>query len=237
MKVKANQLYDFVRKTSFNGAIPGSVYKMTELGLENFNKTPDTMGIAHGILCKSNIKDAAAGFSFGIGSNDKLMKCLKEFGEEEIDIIVNETVGRMHLVGKGLQVECVMTSPAMIDSTLEQVPESLHWDFEPFVINSDTFKKAVNYARILENNTLKLKAENGELMVVNGETNFDQFTQKFKVAAPDFEAEYGEALQSVVGVLEGPLRCWAQSNYPLKFEEESTAYKFMAIVAPIVAKE
>jgi len=236
MKVKANQLHEFVKKSSFNGLIPGSVYKLTTQGLENFNKTLDTMALVHGIL-KSHAVKGDVGFTFSIGSNERLLKCLKEFGDEDIELVVNEQAGRLHILGKSLQVECVMTSPNMIDSTLEEMPATLHWEAEPFKMDSGLFKKAANYAKILGQNSLKIKVENGELMIVSGEENFDQFTQKTKVSAQDFQAEYGEALHNIVEVLEGDLLCWAKNDFPLKFEEENPTIKMTAICAPVVAKE
>lgn len=235
MKIKANVFHDFVKKTSFDGLIPGSVYKVTEKGLENFNKTTDTMALVHGILSPTAIKEQN-GFSLSIGSNERLMKCLKEFGEEEIDILPNHDKGRAFLVGKSLQVECVMTSENMIDSTLEEVPPTLKFEMEPFKVGSDVFKKAAGYAKILGQNSLKLQAANGDLMVVSGEDNFDQFTQRYKVSAPDFSAEFGEVLHSIVSVFDGEIKCWAGTNYPIKFEEQTANYLLTVIAAPIVNK-
>ncbi len=238
MKIKANILHDFVRKTSINGLIEGALYSTTEDGLRTISRDQTSFVIADGLLRKGSFT-ALEETKLPIRNNKLFMDCLAQYGTMEVDVTLQENnvliTGKVN--NRTVNSSLKAVNEELLDTKMDAMPEKLVFDAKPFKIDGSMFSMAKRHSDVLKQKTLQFSSTGGKLIVTVGDKEFDQFSQECAVEADDFKVKFGETFFQVSDILGSNVQMIAKSDYPALLKESNEAYELSIVIAPIVEED
>ena len=234
MKIKANILFDFVRKVSVNGAVEGSCYNATESGLKVITKDSTNQVIAEGLLRK----EAFAVYDdtkLLVRNNKRCMDFLSQFGNVEVTLsnVENDLIISGKIGVRTFNANMKSVSEDMLDGNLKEIPASLSFDMKPLRVNCDILSSAKKHTDMLKTKSMTLTGANNKLSVTVGEDQFDLITQEQELVTDDFKVKLPEMFLQVVDVVAGEVDMFVKTDYPIKLVEKTKDYELSIITAPI----
>lgn len=234
MKIRANILFDFVRKASVNGAIEGSCYNSTDAGLKVITKDCTNQVIADGLLRKEAFV-VYDNTKLLIRNNKRFMDYLSQFGNIEVTVenVDNDLVISGKINNRTVTANMKSVSEDMLDGNLKGIPSSLLFDMKSIKVNCDILGSAKKHTDMLKTKSMTLTGANNKLSVTVGEDQFDLITQEQDLVTDDFKVKLPEIFLQVIDVVSGDIDMFVKSDYPIKLVERTKDYEFSVIVAPI----
>jgi hypothetical protein len=233
IKVKANILRDFLKKTTAQGLVSNGKLVFSDKGLNMCHK--DEMGVIliAGNLTKVNFVELEA-CELNVKSMDSLLKVLNTFRENIVNIVVQKNAFRVMDESSGYDIVMAEEVSCFREKGLPEITYDnktlLKKEVMDKVLEMSGIVKSQNVT--ISNNAKKLTLQVGEETDKAQATTFSNFEAEKKTV---FNIDYFKKLTGDMGLIVD--FSMGDGATPSKFEEKAEKYDVTYFITPITETE
>ena len=233
MKIQANDLVNFLEKTSLKGNINTAVLEFNAQGLKVQVQTSN-IAFVKGELKKEVFKEYEAIGQVGIKNVQMFNALLKRYGSNIVSLKKENNV--LKIISETGSTFYVLCEPEMVDNYIDKeiTLEKLDKGFE---IDSAKLSSIKTAGDILKVNEILIEIKENKLVMTTSNDIGDKITEEVAVEYKDVKGKYGELLQKIIEVISGKVKISLDVEYPIKVSENKESYSIEYIVAPMVTEE